>query len=771
MERGTSTRLESETASVELTDAGRIVSVASRNSATQPWCRFTLRDDTFAMDLSLVVAERTRSILATGKGRVEDGNCFLLQADMAAIGLAASGVFSLVDKGLSLELSLKNSTTEPVVVDQLIWATGIDSYMDKHPEWLTKNFPINQKAERTHFRCFAGSPSGPGIGLLSADPIHSWCILYSNRNGGHRIWSLNVNLIDGCNPLPDRFNGGSLTLQPGQTTHRHLIYTIAASWEAFRAQTAEHLGVPIVSYTRSGGFAGTEATSHVNLPTNGDTLPTAKVIHLPTDQIIEAQIAETEGNGGRITFPLPATGDYTLEVVSGGKSSTTRTFCHEDWFCYLERAARFLIDKGRDADGRFYGVLTSELDPSLRAVSGNCAFTYFGGERTFALETLQDYYRLTGDHAAREAIDKHFEHFWNELIDRQTGESIAFPGSDRICDKEWAIEQCVKQFRITGDAAWLADAERLANCLIGTQAANGAIYASTASGEKIDYSNCVTPAMALFCLIGTGEKVHGDKRFADMRRAARSLCDYLVKCKTDLDTEGEITYIPAPTVVQLALGFLYLGEQRYLDTALEIMHGSECMHWAVPDSRYYATSGGFFWDTYWAGRYMNCITSPHVWTETKIWAAYFLYLATCDAQWIEKAYSAQIAAVQLLHPDTGGMRMCFCPEPFVEDAAGERVPMENYVGEYASEAHGLLRTMSAIFLDKGYVYYTGEGWQGINMAVEADGDRLRARSLIRGMKTVFFNPRGCASPAKLALAPEMGGIDVQNIEATTYHPW
>lgn len=56
---------------------------------------------------------------------------------------------------------------------------GIDTYMDKFPDWFGKYFPTLMRNEKTHFYGYLQTPSGHTLGLVSQQPVASWSVDYN----------------------------------------------------------------------------------------------------------------------------------------------------------------------------------------------------------------------------------------------------------------------------------------------------------------------------------------------------------------------------------------------------------------------------------------------------------------------------------------------------------------------------------------------------------------------------------------------------------------
>lgn len=115
--------------------------------------------------------------------------------------------FSVTEEMLNdaLKISIEISANKSVSVDCFGFRLGIDTYMDKYPQWNSKFFPTALRCEKNGFwSCFM-TPEGKMLSVCSPSKIISWKNEY-NRAGsdvGHRIYTSSVEFIN-TNKQPER---------------------------------------------------------------------------------------------------------------------------------------------------------------------------------------------------------------------------------------------------------------------------------------------------------------------------------------------------------------------------------------------------------------------------------------------------------------------------------------------------------------------------------------------------------------------------------------
>ena len=128
-------------------------------------------------------------------------------------------------------VTMKNDASVPFQPVKAGLRLGIDTYMDKYPEWLDKYFPTLLYCSRTHFYGYLQTPGGKILAVVSKDPIASWSVdynlAYQEPEGywfyGHRIGSVNLDLINAL-PLPSHHPQDRWRLLPGPSLEWKIMF-------------------------------------------------------------------------------------------------------------------------------------------------------------------------------------------------------------------------------------------------------------------------------------------------------------------------------------------------------------------------------------------------------------------------------------------------------------------------------------------------------------------------------------------------------------------
>ena len=99
------------------------------------------------------------------------------------------------EESFCYHIHIKNETDRDITPKAVVLRLGIDSYMNRYPEWKEKLFPTTLRCEKTHFWGYFSAPSGMCAGIACASPIASWRNLYNQVtygttvHYGHRIYT------------------------------------------------------------------------------------------------------------------------------------------------------------------------------------------------------------------------------------------------------------------------------------------------------------------------------------------------------------------------------------------------------------------------------------------------------------------------------------------------------------------------------------------------------------------------------------------------------
>ena len=156
------------------------------------------------------------------------------------------------------EITLTNTSDKRVDVESASLSLGVDTYMDKYPEWLDKFFPTFLYCERTHFYGYLQSPSGKILALASPDPIASWHldynISYEDPPGypfwGHRIEDVKLDLLH-CLPLPKHHPQTLSGLNPRETRTWTIYLKELDNLGQFARETSKMAGIPVIELEKT----------------------------------------------------------------------------------------------------------------------------------------------------------------------------------------------------------------------------------------------------------------------------------------------------------------------------------------------------------------------------------------------------------------------------------------------------------------------------------------------------------------------------------------
>ena len=79
----------------------------------------------------------------------------------------------------ALEVTLINQGYVPFQPEKAGLRLGIDTYMDKYPDWFGKYFPTLMRCEKSHFYGYLQTPAGHTLGIVSPQPVASWSVEYN----------------------------------------------------------------------------------------------------------------------------------------------------------------------------------------------------------------------------------------------------------------------------------------------------------------------------------------------------------------------------------------------------------------------------------------------------------------------------------------------------------------------------------------------------------------------------------------------------------------
>lgn len=562
--------------------------------------------------------------------------------------------YKSIDGQLALDITIKNVGGTVVQPFKAGIKLGIDTYMDKFPDWLDAYFPTLLRNEKTHFWGYLMSPKKKIIVLSSPDPIASWSLDYNSSHssgnekqkpyywGGHRIEGVNIDFINAL-PLPQRCPQNMYQLTPEQ----------AFSWRLFLTPVSDISDLKkVVQKNTQASFWDIPQTSFAV----GDKIQAGIYSSIKPIVKINGQDVKvwSKGNGyWYLDYIASKPGHYTLKSYVNNRVSEAIITVRHSWDWYIDRA--------RSEAERCPQKATTHIE------------SWYGYMSAF----IAAKYMPEGDIDRRHS--ERFDYLYNLLHKNDVPQIIPY----RVQNTSGTIDLLVLKYKAYGNIADVRKASNLADWLIENSQRSDGSFRNYLSKDKDEtkgtlYTSVIYVAKSILDL-ALVEKELGkvDKKwvrnYEKHFNSAKKAIDHLVSLHGNVQTEGEMTYedgMIACTALQIA----YLGLQeevsqyrkKYLDEALYILEGHDCLtQLQIPDGRQRGGTHRFWESQYDVLMVPNFMNSPHGWSAWRGYATYYLYLLTGNERWLLESYNAAGAFAELIDTNTGKLRWAFCANPFV----------------------------------------------------------------------------------------------------------
>lgn len=548
----------------------------------------------------------------------------------------------------AMEITLENKGHVPFQPIKAGLKLGIDTYMDKYPDWFGKYFPTLMMNEKNHFYGYLQTPSGHTLGIVSPQPVASWSVDYNlgyqdpapHWFMGHRIESLNLDLMNTL-PLPAHCPQDLWRLKQGESKTWTIAFIDIKTPGEFEETIHKVANVPMIRMNQT-AFQPKETAVF-------EVLAASPVIEIINDKG-EKQPVTIKGKSGNIkevSCLLPATGLYTVKVTDGGKQSEGVLSARASWEWTMEQA--------RTGALKYHQKATSHIESWYGFHSSFIAAKYFP-------EKKQD-----------EALRSRFDYLFGLLHDQ--AKMIPLYHASRIQNTSGTIGLLVDKYEAYHDIEDLKKASRLADWLMNTWQRKDGAYVN----HNTVYTSVIYIAKSMLELtlaereLGKQDatwKEAADRHYASAKRAI----DQLVASQGDFETEGELTFEDGMiSCSALQIGMLALMQpdekerKHYTDAMLQILNSHDCLtQLRVPDAR---RRGGTM--RYWEAQYdvqmlPNMFNSPHGWSGWRAYATYYAYLLTGEERWLKETYNAMGAFSNLIDYRTGDLRWAFVVDPYLK---------------------------------------------------------------------------------------------------------
>ena len=521
---------------------------------------------------------------------------------------------------------------------------GIDTYMERYPDWLSKFFPTLMMNEKTHFYGYFQSPQGDVLGIASADPVASWSVDYNLSYYdipeywfyGHRIESVNLDLLNAL-PLPSHNPQDLWKLEPGESRTWSISLVPVSSLDSYESEMSKATGLPMISMDRTSYMPGETASIIIY----ADRCPQVSITSGSTVQYEARSMSE---GVWKVETQLVSEGQYDVSVSVGDYVSTAVILVNGSW-----------EDVMRDARE---GALVNHQKPSSHVESWYGFHSAFLAARHFPEEVVD------------RQLDERFDMIFNKIFDAQNAVPRIY--EDRIQNTSSTIGMLVDRYQAFGRIDDLEQAAALADWLIENNQSESGAYMN----GNVKYTSVIYVAKSIMELYlversisDTVWKQRAERHYDSVKRAI----DELVASQGDFQTEGEMTFedgMISCSALQVGL-FALLQEdpdrrRYYTEATMDIFASHDCLaQLKVNDGR---RRGGTM--RFWEAQYdvlmvPNMFNSPHGWSAWRAYASYYAYLLTLDERYLKETFNAAGAFAGLIEAETGKLRWAFVVDPYL----------------------------------------------------------------------------------------------------------
>lgn len=556
-------------------------------------------------------------------------------------GLRFGLEYLAIDGTLAVEATLRNERPEPFRPVKAGLRLGLDTYMEKYPDWNGNLFPTLLRCEKTHFWGYGMSPEGTILGIASPDPIASWSLDYNRADygdWGHRIFTANLDLLNAL-PLPSRHPQHLHELNPGEERTWTIFLSPVDELNQVPTALAPLCRAPILSMDRLTLEPGETVRVSVASP-----------------QPVRYTPPVTEG---RWCVDGPCGARTLAAETPENRRSEATVYVRRPWSWYMHQAR--------------LESLRVPQKPYTHTETWLGLYSQFLGRLHFPDAEL--------DRQAEERFWPLFHAMFD--ADRKTPRYAV----TRIQNTAYMAGLFAARYRGSRDLADLEIAAGLSDYVLRFQCPTGALMGDAGAGQANVHYSCVCyPLKSILevCLLEKGLAAKSPtwrERYERHWACIRAAMDDLVRQKDNIETEGEMTFedgMISCSAAQLGFSALHMDDPAarapYVEAARELLNRHRCLEQVlIPDCRMNGCTLRFWESQYDVLLYPNMINSPHGWTSWKTYATYYLYLLTGEEHYLQDTMNTLGACVQVMDSETGRLRWGFIPDPYVRaDQLGER---------------------------------------------------------------------------------------------------
>ncbi len=548
----------------------------------------------------------------------------------------------------AMDVEITNRNFFPFQPEKAGLKLGIDTYMDKYPDWFHKYFPTLMRCEKTHFYGYLQSPEEHTLGIVCEQPVASWSVDYNlgymdpspHWFMGHRIESLNLDFLNAL-PLPDRHPQHLYQLQQGETKKWTILFVNVGKLENLERGINEMTMLPMIEAEKTSFRPAEEVVFKV--------WATAPVVAIKNEagKACAVSLEKVAKNCYKVKTSLPDVGFYYVSLKDGEKEAEAVLTVPQTW--------RWTLEKARENAFRYHQKATSHIESWYGFYSAFLAARYFPDKKWDV------------------SLNERFELLFNLLHDTIKMEPLYY--GSRIQNTAGTIGLLVDKFEAQGDMKDLERASRLGDWLMRTsQREDGAYY-----NHGTKYTSVIYIAKSMLELaLAEQQMAFKDKcwkaAYERHYQSAKAAVDELVHSQGNFETEGEMTFedgMISCSALQIGMFALLQQDEEerkiYTKAMLDILNSHNCLtQLRVPDAR--RRQGTM---RYWEAQYdvqmlPNMFNSPHGWSGWRAYATYYAYLLTGEEQWLQQTFNAMGAFANLIDYRSGNLRWAFVVDPHLK---------------------------------------------------------------------------------------------------------
>lgn len=521
----------------------------------------------------------------------------------------AYGIDVIVEEKIEndvLEISMSFKTDEPMELKRLGFRLGINTFMDKYPDWNDRFFPTALRCEKNGFwSCFV-SPLRKMVSVCSPSGIVSWKNEYTDAVYdivGHRIETSCVEFIN-TYPQPKRHPSSPTALSPDPLEIK-LYYSCPETEEELYSFIKEYSGIKVPQL-------------------NKYTLEPGEKL------IIDGKEYKGKLKDG-------------INFIDRKDSAELSVFVRKDWFYYLDCARR-------------------SAEVCQQKIGTHCESWYGYFSRVLYAEIIKD-------PEYTKALCDEFDEFFLDLTEVENGRVIRKVPTlrTRLQNDGVLVSLLTDFFELTGDRKYADWANDIADYLITLQTEDGSYKNKGVHYTCVAYPAKSMLELAI-AENNAGLKDRSKRHYDSAYRAIKNLEVLMDNIETEGQMTFEDGMISCESL-QLAYLALLLPEGKEKDdltaAAETIIRKHLCLEEQfLPDCRVRGCTLRFWESRYDINFFVNMLNTPHGWTSWKNYATYYLYLLTGKLSYLKDTMDTMGACMQCVDKD-GVLNWAYVLDPCV----------------------------------------------------------------------------------------------------------